>query len=165
MNKTDEWYTPDAILDKARLVLGEIELDPASCLIAQDRVKAKNFFTEETNGLLQPWKGKIWCNPPYSAALIKKFTAKFLQEYQSGNMTEGIMLTNSGTDTQWNLPLSKGIQAYTIGRISFLQPDGTQKATGSRGSLFTYLGPNPDKFIEVFTASNFCWVPNLSLRV
>jgi ParB family chromosome partitioning protein len=164
MNLNNEWYTPQSVLDRARLVLGEIDLDPASCYIAQERVNAKNYYTEETNGLLYPWKGKVWCNPPYSAALIKKFTQKMYDEYANGNMVEGIMLTNSGTDTQWNQPLAKGVQAYTVGRISFLLPDGTQKATGSRGSLFTYFGPNPSKFIEVFTANNFCWVPNLILQ-
>lgn len=164
MNSNDEWYTPDHILEKAREVLGTIDLDPASSLIAQSRVNAGSFLTKEQNGLLVPWQGKVWCNPPYSAALIKKFTAKFLEEYQKGNMVEGIMLTNSGTDTLWNKPLAQGVQAYTIGRISFLQPDGTQKATGSRGQCFTYFGPNPSKFIEVFTRDNFCWVPNLCLR-
>lgn len=164
MNSNDEWYTPDFILDKVREVLGSIDLDPATSRIAQERVQALNYFTQADNGLLHEWKGQVWCNPPYSAALIKKFTAKFLEQYSNGNMQEGIMLTNSGTDTQWNFPLSKGVQAYTIGRISFLQPDGTQKATGSRGQCFTYFGLNPDKFIEVFTKDNFCWVPNLCLR-
>lgn len=164
MNTNDEWYSPDYILDKAREVLGTIELDPATSDIAQQRVRALNYFTAKDNGLLYEWKGRVWCNPPYSAALIKKFTAKFLEQYNNGNMLEGIMLTNSGTDTQWNTPLSNGVQAYTVGRISFVQPDGTQKATGSRGQCFTYFGPNPDKFIEVFTRSNFCWVPNLCLR-
>ena len=83
------------------------------------------------------------------APFIKKFTKKFLEEYENGNMVEGIMLTNSGTDTLWALPLQQGLQAYTNGRISFLQPDLTEKGKGSRGQLFTYLGPNPDKFIEV----------------
>lgn len=158
-----EWYTPNEVLDRVRKVLGTIDLDPASSVIAQERVQAHNFYTKEDNGLIHTWNGKVWCNPPYSAALIKKFTAKMYQEYACGNMLEGIMLTNSGTDTQWNLPLSKGLQAYTIGRISFLMPNGEKKATGSRGQCFTYFGPNKDLFVEVFTENNFCWVPNWNL--
>ena len=145
-----EWYTPPNIIDLAREVLGNINVDPASNEIAQAWIKADTFFTEDTNGLDKPWKGKVWVNPPYSSSLIKKFTKKFLDEYINGTMVEGIMLTNSGTDTLWNIPLQKGLQAYTNGRISFLQPDLTEKGKGSRGSLFTYLGPNPKKFIEVF---------------
>ena len=158
-----EWYTRPEIIDLAREVLGHINVDPASNLIAQEWIKADTFFTEDTNGLDKPWKGKVWVNPPYSSSLIKKFTKKFLDEYINGNMVEGIMLTNSGTDTLWNIPLQKGLQAYTNGRISFLQPDLTEKGKGSRGQLFTYLGPNPKKFIEVFTRDNFCWIPNLYL--
>lgn len=158
-----EWYTPPNIIDLAREVLGHINVDPASNLIAQEWIKADTFFTEDTNGLDKPWKGKVWVNPPYSSSLIKKFTKKFLDEYINGTMVEGIMLTNSGSDTLWNIPLQKGLQAYTNGRISFLQPDLTEKGKGSRGSLFTYLGPNPKKFIEVFTRDNFCWIPNLYL--
>lgn len=163
-NKNDEWYTPTYILDKVREVLGHIDLDPASNLIAQQRVMATHYYTKSTNGLSHPWNGKVWCNPPYSASLLKHFTAKFLGEYELGNLKEGIMLTNSGTDTQWNIPLRKGTQVYTEGRISFLQPDGTEKGKSSRGQCFTYLGPNPTKFIEVFTREGFCWCPNIHLK-
>ena len=163
MNSNDEWYTPAFIIEKVYEVMGFINLDPASNKIAQEWIKADLFYTKEDDGLTKDWNGKIWCNPPYSASLIKKFTNKFLAEYMNGNLVEGIMLTNSSTDSQWNLPLSKGIQAYTIGRISFLQPDGSQKATGSRGQCFTYFGDNPERFVEVFTRDKFCWVPNINL--
>lgn len=163
MNQNDEWYTPEYWLELAMEVLGEIELDPASCLIANQRVKANVYFSEKNDGLSKDWKGKVWCNPPYSTVLIKKFTKKFFDEYEKGNITEGIILTNSGTDTLWNQNICKGIQVYTIGRISFIQPDGTEKSTGSRGQCFTYVGPNPLKFIEVFTRDNKCWCPNISL--
>lgn len=163
MNKNDEWYTPDYWLNLAREVLGTIDLDPASCEVANQRVKALNYYTEQTSGLTKPWVGNIWCNPPYSAVLVKKFTKKFWEEYELGNIKEGIMLTNSGTDTLWNQNICKGVQVYTVGRISFLQPDGTEKATGSRGQCFTYVGPRPVDFIEVFTRDGKCWCPNISL--
>jgi phage N-6-adenine-methyltransferase len=161
-NKNDEWYTPDVILDKIREVMGVIDLDPATSELAQSSVKAQDFFTEDDDGLAHEWHGKIFCNPPYSAALIKKFTAKFYQEFMDRNMTEGIMLTNSGTDTIWNQNLAPFLQAYTLGRISFIQPDGTEKGKGGRGQVFTYVGPNPKKFVEVFTRDKFCWIPNVN---
>lgn len=163
MNANDEWYTPPDILDRVREVLGTIDLDPASNPTAQTLVNAKKYYTKEQNGLTHPWEGNVWINPPYSAALIKKFTAKFFEEYQAGNVKQGIMLTNSGTDTLWNKPLQNGVQLYTNGRISFLQPDLTPKGKGGRGQCFTYFGPNPKKFIEVFTRDEFCWCPNLTL--
>lgn len=158
-----EWYTPEDILERVRNVLGNIDLDPATSEIAQQRVKASNYFTVEDDGLNKDWIGKVYCNPPYDQTRLKKFTKKFLDSYTQGQMDEGIMLTNSGTDTQWNTPLSQGVQVYTRGRIKFVQPDGTLKGAGSRGHLFTYFGPNPLKFIEEFTYDGFCWLPNANL--
>lgn len=161
MNSNNEWYTPPKILERVREVLGYIDVDPASSDKAQKAVKAKTYYTKENDGLKFSWEGKVWCNPPYSAALIKQFTKKFEEEYNIGNMKEGIILTNSGTDTIWNQPLVSGVQAYTLGRISFILPDGSEKGKGSRGSCFTYFGDNYMKFIEAFTRDNFCWVPNV----
>ena len=163
MNSNNEWYTRPEIIELAREVLGNIDLDPASNDIAQQWVNASTFYTEETNGIDKPWLGNVWCNPPYSTALLKRFTKKFLEEFKNGNMKEGIMLTNSGTDTAWNSPLQQGVQVYTNGRISFLQPDLTERGKPGRGQCFTYFGPNPKKFIEVFTRDNFCWCPNINL--
>ena len=53
-----EWYTPFNIIDLAREVLGVINVDPASNLIAQEWIKADKFYTKDTNGLDKPWKGK-----------------------------------------------------------------------------------------------------------
>lgn len=155
-----EWYTPPKVIERVREVMGSIDVDPASNDIAQETVQATNYHTIEDSGLLYPWVGKVWCNPPYEQALLKKFIAKFNEEIDSGNITEGIMLTNSGTDTLWNQELSIHFQAYTIGRISFIQPDGTEKGKGSRGQVFTYFGDNHKKFAEVFTRDSFCWIPN-----
>jgi phage N-6-adenine-methyltransferase len=164
LNKNDRWGTPPEYVKLARLILGDIDLDPASEECFQLNIKANKFYTAEDDGLTKPWKGRVWCNPPYSAVLIKKFTNKFVEEYLKGNMIEGLILTNSGTDTQWNLPLGREcIQAYTIGRISFIQPDGTYKATGSRGQCLSYVGKHPDKFINIVIESGKFWVPNLKL--
>jgi len=160
MNKNNEWYTPSNIIELAREVMGSIDTDPASCAVAQEVVQAGQYFTEETDGLKQYWTGNVFCNPPYSAALIKKFTAKMLLEYECGNMKQGIILTNSGTDTLWNDPLKTGLQVYTNGRLSFRLPDGTFKGKGSRGSCITYFGDEPNRFVEVFTRNDFCWMPN-----
>lgn len=56
--------TPDYILDKVRLLFGEIDLDPASEECFNNIVKAKKFYTKEDNGLMLPWDGNIFLNYP-----------------------------------------------------------------------------------------------------
>ena len=46
-----EWNTPPEILEVAREVLGEFDLDPASNPTAQKVVRARRYFTKEDDGL------------------------------------------------------------------------------------------------------------------
>jgi hypothetical protein len=49
-----EWYSPREVVDAARDVLGAIDLDPASCDLANEVIQAAQIFTRERNGLEQP---------------------------------------------------------------------------------------------------------------
>ena len=68
-----ERYTPAQYIEAARRVLGEIDLDPASCEIAQRTVKAVEYFTAKDDGLEQEWHGRVWLNPPYAQPVIAQF--------------------------------------------------------------------------------------------
>ena len=59
-----EHFTPKEIVELAREVLGEIDLDPASCALANETVRAKRIYTKELNGFLLPLYGKVFLNPP-----------------------------------------------------------------------------------------------------
>jgi hypothetical protein len=63
-----EWYTPPIYIEMARQVLGNINLDPASNHTAQEWIDAEAYYTKEDNGLIQPWFGSIWLNPPYGSS-------------------------------------------------------------------------------------------------
>ena len=62
----DEWGTPEKYIALAREVMGEIDLDPASNEHAQRTVQARQYFTREDSGLVHPWVGRVWLNPPYT---------------------------------------------------------------------------------------------------
>jgi hypothetical protein len=68
---SNEAYTPPVILEAGRNALGGvIDLDPASCAVANEEVKARRFYTQEDNGLFKPWSNldgspaTVWLNPP-----------------------------------------------------------------------------------------------------
>jgi hypothetical protein len=63
---SNEHYTPRIIVEVAREAMGSIELDPASCELAnRENVRAARFFTKEDDGLSRPWDAKtIFVNPP-----------------------------------------------------------------------------------------------------
>lgn len=60
----DDWLTPLWLVDRVREVLGGIDLDPASSFEANKRIKAKRFYNERMDGLVQRWHGSIFVNPP-----------------------------------------------------------------------------------------------------
>ena len=63
--RRNEFYTPSHIIEIARACMGGIDLDPASCAIANETVKASRFYDIRQNGLKRPWFGRIWLNPPF----------------------------------------------------------------------------------------------------
>lgn len=56
----DEWLTPPHVLG----VLGAFDLDHCAP-ITRPWETAGHHYTIVDDGLLQPWFGRVWCNPPY----------------------------------------------------------------------------------------------------
>jgi len=152
---SDEWYTPVEFIEAARAVMGGIDLDPASCEVAQATVKADRFFTKEQDGLAQPWAGNVWLNPPYSRELIGPFVAKLLADYQAGAVRQAVVLTNNDTETGWFHALADMALCFcfTKGRVHFTSPH-TKADSPRQGQVFTYLGNDKkgfDRFKQRFT--------------
>jgi len=152
-----EWYTPASYVGAARAVMGGIDLDPASCAIANEVVGATTFYAMQDDGLEQPWAGRIWMNPPYSTPLIGRFCAKLVDEYQAGAVTEAITLTNNATDTAWFHGLAPVASAvcFTKGRVKFWHPD--REATPLQGQALLYLGDGVDEFQRAFRPFGAVW--------
>ena len=61
---SDDWYTPAWVFDGLGLTF---DLDVAAPVGGCPWVPASRHYSESDDGLLQPWDGLVWCNPPYSA--------------------------------------------------------------------------------------------------
>lgn len=156
----NEWYTPTRYVEAAREVMGGIDLDPASCELANRVVRATTYYTKEQNGLLQPWYGRVWINAPYGHTVgndgtgrrshQQAFAEKLLREYAAGRVEQAIILSLGNPNSVWFQPFFDFPLCFYRGHIDFYRPDGT---TGTFGFplAFVYLGSNENRFIEVFS--------------
>ena len=152
----NEWFTPPQYIEAARRVMGGIDLDPASHLIAQQTVQAAHYFTRQDNGLNLSWYGRVWLNPPYAQPYIAQFVAKLVGEFVPGGVEQAILLTHNYTDTTWfhQAEATASLLCFTRGRIRFVDVDGGLCAP-TQGQCFFYFGPNVDAFRAVFSAFGF----------
>ena len=152
MTGNAENYTPVAIVDKVKTVLGGIDLDPASCLFAQKVVKAKTYYTMEDDGLCKPWRGRVFLNPPYGMPFIRDFTDKLIDELPS--IDAAILLTNDQTDTLWwqKSAANASLICLPQGRLHFTTPDG-KETSPTNGQTFFYFGASENQFRKVFSGS------------
>ena len=87
----NEWHSPAEVVEAARTTMGGIDLDPASCEMANQIVRATTFYAAREDGLARPWFGRVWLNPPYSAK-APKFVQKFTDSFAAGSVEQGVLL-------------------------------------------------------------------------
>ncbi len=158
--KSNEWYTPHVYIEAARVVLNGIDLDPASCAVANEIVKAKRHYTQREDGLIQPWYGSVWLNPPYgkinNKSTIELWIKRLIREYRTGNVTQAILLTTCDSDNQWFQLLWDYVICFTNHNVHFFKPmhgviSKDSRSTQMFGTVFTYLGEDEQKFAEIFS--------------
>jgi phage N-6-adenine-methyltransferase len=147
-SRNDEWYTPPEIIEVARRVMGEIDLDPASSAIANEIVKAKRFYSIVDDGLTKKWFGRVWLNPPYSRTLIRSFTELAVEKYQSREIDEAFVLVNNATETRWCQNLLQNAECLCLinGRVKFYDDRRVQAKSPLQGQCLFYFGDNIQAF-------------------
>jgi hypothetical protein len=153
---TEEWYTPPRFIALVRSVLGQIDVDPATCAMANTWIKSPICFTAEDDGLKREWYGKVFLNPPFGKTRGKSnqdiWSKKLEAEYLAGNTTEAILLVNSTHGYRWYEYLwHKYPVCKVTDRIRFIKSDGTTGGQAKRGQTFVYFGSNAARFREVFS--------------
>lgn len=114
---TETWITPREVLRE----LGHFDLDPCAAL-HQPWVTADRMLTVKDNGLLHPWSGRVWLNPPYGKA------AEAFMERMTAHDGAGLALVFMRSDTRWFQDAVLATARYLLlwrGRIRFCREDGT----------------------------------------
>lgn len=93
-SKTDLWETPQDLFDKLN---NEFQFTLDVCATPEN-AKCDKFYTKDQDGLKHPWKGTVWCNPPYGRG-IGQWVRRALFASVSGSTV--VMLLPARTDTKW----------------------------------------------------------------
>lgn len=112
--KTNRWLTPKWIVES----LGDFDLDPCG---APNHILAKTTYQidEGQDGLILPWNGRVWLNPPYG-----KEAPPFLK--RMAQHKNGIAFIFARTETKaffdyvWD---SADAILFLRGRVKFLNKD------------------------------------------
>lgn len=128
---TDEWLTPPRVLN----ALGEFDLDPCAP-ITRPWPTAKKHLTIADNGLMHPWSGRVWLNPPYGGKI-----APWMQKMAAhGN---GIALVFARTETDWFehcIWNAASAVLFLYGRLNFFLVNGSESKhnAGAPSCLVAY---------------------------
>lgn len=142
---SDDWITPRWLID----ALPEFDLDVCASM-TQPWPCAKRSLTERDDGLLAPWDGFVWCNPPYGKAI-----ATWLNRMALHN--NGVALVFARTDTQAffrNVWPFASLLLFIEGRITFHYPDGSKPKEGhNSGGPSVLIGYGSRAVAALFEAS------------
>jgi len=132
----DEWLTPPELIK----ALGKFDLDPCSP-IKRPWNTAKHHYNINDNGLLMPWEGRVFCNPPYGNQAVKWLEKCALHD-------NAIALTFARTETRmfFSCVWEKATAILFIkGRIKFYHVTGKQgNSAGAPSVLIAYGEENAE---------------------
>ena len=110
---TDEWATPQDFFDRLN---AEFRFTLDVCALPHS-AKCADYFTPETDGLAQEWRGVCWMNPPYGRA-ISRWMRKAFEASLAGATV--VCLVPARTDTAWWHDFAmRGEIRYVRGRLKF----------------------------------------------
>jgi hypothetical protein len=132
-SKSNEHYTPIEIIEAARKLMGFIELDPASCRLADKNVNAKKYYSKKEDAInmdISEWKAEtLFLNPP-GGCIKKDENGKWI-ECKKGQSAQAI----------WWDKLTEAYEADYVEEAIFLS--FSLELIGKRGNSLL----NPDYYL------------------
>lgn len=146
---TYTWLTPPHVLE----ALGSFDLDPCAAT-DQPWPTAKHHYTQDDDGLLQEWFGRVWLNPPYG-----KGAPPFMEKMALHRRGIALVFTRTETRMFQKLvyPYASGF-LFLAGRLKFHRPDGSLASTSQSPSMLISYGEEDKHILKK------CELPGFFLR-
>lgn len=109
-----EWYTPPWLFERLGLTF---DLDPCAPPGGLPWIPARQFYSRPDDGLVLPWQGCVWCNPPYG-----RETGRWMDAMQAHG--HGVGLVFARTDTEWFQRLRPDAVCFIAKRVRFVDASG-----------------------------------------
>lgn len=127
----EEWLTPRGVIN----AVGPFDLDPCAPIKRPWPMAAEHFTTAD-NGLLKPWHGLVWCNPPYGPK-----TGDWLARCAEHNNCIALVFARTETAAFQQHVWPKARALFFIkGRLSFFHVDGRMGGPAGAPSVLIAYG-------------------------
>lgn len=141
IGQSDEWYTPPEIFHALGL---RFDLDPCSQWPPQ--VPARIIYTKEQDGLVCPWWGTVFMNPPFGGRhghvpWLKKFL----------NHGNGVAIVRAYTSSDWwheHIAPRAETLLFPRGKTKFVRPDGSIGKSPGHSIALIGMGAVANKALE-----------------
>lgn len=135
ISDSDQWYTPPWIFEGLGVTF---DLDVAAPQEPLDWIPARRRYTAADDGLVLPWHGTVWCNPPYSAP-----TAWCYRWARHG---DGCILLRADVSTRGPFAaMSAATSLYVPARrLEFVNGHGTKCGLTNFSTVLLGAGPTAD---------------------
>jgi hypothetical protein len=129
LNASDDFLTPPELVE----AMGEFDLDPCSSHRAERSFGRKQYRFPEENGLLLPWVGRVFVNPPFSE--LQSWIDRFILH------ANGVLLVPARVEVGWFWKLWHHCDGIflTKGPVKYLCPEG-KSPPGFFGGAFCAIG-------------------------
>jgi ParB family chromosome partitioning protein len=154
-----DWHTPLAIVKAARMVLGGIDLDPASTKLANEGVQAAKIWTAADDGLVKPWSGRVFLSPPAFQPELTQFCMRLATTHSGGDVPQAIAVLPAAPEADHIQNLGDIASGLCLprGRVRFWHPDRDEASGPARAVMIFYLGAEPAIFGRHFAEFGMVW--------
>jgi len=141
IGESDEWYTPPFIFEALKC---RFDLDPCSPGVGH-WVPADQVYTKADNGLIQPWQGFVFMNPPFGG---RNGHVPWLRRFLThGN---GIAIVRAYTSAAWfhDVAIHADAMLFPRGKTKFIRPDGSVGKAPGAGIVLLAKGEQACKALK-----------------